>query len=326
MQILVTGGAGYIGSRLVPYLLSKGYTVRVLDRLLYGGEALVPLTAMSGFDLRVGDVRDRATLAHAMQGVDAVVHLAAIVGEPACNINPAFAWSINHGAIATVSQAAQDAGVGRLLFISTCSNYGVSAPNVEVNEDAPLNPISDYARAKVAAERELLGVNGIPTVSVLRLGTICGLSARMRFDLLVNEMAREAGLDRPIEIFAPSAWRPFVHIDDAVEAMTHVLNCHSALVNRRVFNVVGENHQKTSLVAIARAFRPDLKVTFVDKKPDLRDYRVSGKRIATELGFQPSRSVADAFQEVAKAVSDGVLRDPDWAGHSATPIKAFSGT
>jgi len=323
MKILVTGGAGYVGSRVVPHLLSQGHRVRVLDRLLYGAEAMLPLTAMPGFELQFGDVREQDSMRRALQGMEGVIHLAGIVGEAACNVNTEFSWSINHGAVANLLESASEAGIGRLVFVSTCSNYGVAEPNSAVDEDAPLNPISDYARAKVLAEGEVLRVNGIPTVTVLRLGTICGLSARMRFDLLVNEMAREAVLGRPIDIFAPEAWRPFLHIDDAAEAMGHVLQADPALVTRRVFNVVGENHQKTSLLAIAREVLPGLQASIVQRKPDLRDYRVSGKRFVSTLGFRPSRAVADAFREVAKAVKCGYFRDPDWAGHSAVPIDGF---
>ncbi|MBW0005241.1 MAG: SDR family oxidoreductase [Hyphomicrobiales bacterium] len=324
MKILITGGAGYVGSRVVSHLLSQGHQVRVLDRLLYGGEALLPLTAMPIFELQVGDVRNRDAMLQAMQGTDAVIHLAGIVGEPACNVDKEFSWSINHGAVANLLEVASEVGVGRLIFVSTCSNYGVAEPNAAVDEDAPLNPISDYARAKVLAEGDVLRVNAIPTVTVLRLGTICGLSARMRFDLLVNEMAREAVLGRPVDIFAPEAWRPYLHIDDAAAVMGHVLKADPALVTRRVFNVVGENHQKTSLLAIAREVLPEIQASIVQRKPDLRDYRVSGDRIVKTLGFRPSRTVADAFREVAAAVKAGFFRDPDWAGYSAIPIGGFS--
>ena len=323
MEILVTGGAGYVGSRVVAHLLSQGHRVRVLDRLLYGAEAMLPLTAMPSFELQIGDVRDRDSMLRAIRGMEAVIHLAGIVGEAACNVDTQFSWSINHGAVANILEAASEAGISRLIFVSTCSNYGVAEPNAAVDEDAPLNPISDYARAKVLAEGEVLRANGIPTVTVLRLGTICGLSGRMRFDLLVNEMAREAVLGRPIDIFAPEAWRPFLHIDDGAAVMGHVLQSDPALVTRRVFNVVGENHQKTSLLNIARGVLPDLQASIVKRKPDLRDYRVSGDRIVNTLGFRPSRTVADAFREVAAAVKNGYFRDPDWAGHSAVPINGF---
>ena len=259
-----------MGSRVVAHLVAQGHKVRVLDRLFYGGEALMTLTALAAAELRVGDIRDRRALLNAMAGVDAVVHMAGIVGEAACNVAPAMSWSINHDSIDGVLDAVKEAGVGRLVFISTCSNYGVAEPNAAVDEDAPLNPLSDYARAKVDAERKVLAVD-VPsnTVTVLRLGTICGLSARMRFDLLANELARDAILERPMEIYAPAAWRPFLHIDDAGPAIDRVLSASSSLIHRRVFNIVGENHQKYGLIEMARRLNPSVKMTIVDRKPDL---------------------------------------------------------
>ncbi len=323
MRVLVTGGAGYLGSGVTAHLLSEGHSVRVFDRGLYGSEALLALRAWSGLESIHGDVRDAAALTAAMEGMDAVVHLAAIVGEPACNVDRPFAWSINHDAVSTVLASAHAAGIRHVVALSTCSNYGVADPNSEVDEDGALNPIADYAQAKVAAERIVLDDAGIPVVTVLRLGTLCGVSARMRFDLLVNEMAREAALGRQIEIFAPAAWRPYLHLDDAADAILRVLQADSAKVDRRVFNVVGENQQKSDLVAIARSLYPDVDVAVVDKKPDLRDYRVSGARFCAALGFTPRHSVTDAFREVAAAVQGGVFRDPDWAGHSTIPLDGF---
>lgn len=325
MRIFVTGGAGYLGSRVAAHLLSEGHSVRVFDRSLYGAEALLPLAAWPAFESICGDVRDAAALTSSMQGMDAVVHLAAIVGEPACNVDRPFAWSINHDAVSTVLESAQSAGVRHVIAVSTCSNYGVADPNSEVDEDAPLNPIADYAQAKVAAERLVLAEARVPVATVLRLGTLCGVSSRMRFDLLVNEMAREAALGRQIDIFAPDAWRPYLHLADAAAAILLALQADPDKVDRRVFNVVGENQQKSGLVTIARSLYPKVNVAVVDKKPDLRDYRVSGARIRATLGFHPQHSVTDAFREVATAVHEGVFRDPDWAGHSTIPLDGFPG-
>ncbi|MGH7066849.1 MAG: NAD-dependent epimerase/dehydratase family protein, partial [Acetobacteraceae bacterium] len=310
----MTGGAGYLGSRVVAHLLARGERVRVLDRLFYGGEPMIALGAFPGLTLEIGDVRDRAAVEQAMRGVDAVLHLAGIVGEAACDVDKRVSWSINHDAIPGVLRAAQEAGVKQFVLVSTCSNYGVAEANCEVDETAPLNPLSDYARAKVAAEEATLGANGIPSAGVLRLGTICGVSARMRFDLLVNEMARDATLGREIKIYAPAAWRPFLHIDDAAEAMGQVLAADPSAVDRQVFNVVGENHQKTSLVEIARRICPGMRTAILDRQPDLRDYRVSGARFVRTFGFRPARTVELAFHGVSEAVRQGRFRDPDWRG------------
>jgi len=326
MFVLVTGGAGYVGSRVVAHLLDQGHRVRVFDNFLYGGEPVIALSAFSNVERQVGDVRNDVALRTAMGGVDAVIHLAGIVGEEACNVSPRFSWSVNHDAIPTLVHTVEDSGVSRLVLVSTCSNYGVAGTNLEVDEDAPLKPLSAYARAKVAAEQLALAAKRVPTVSVLRLGTVCGVSPRMRFDLLVNAIARDAVLDREIEIYAPKAWRPFLHIDDAAEALRQVLTADASAVHRCVFNVVGENHQKAGLLEIARRLFPNLRAKVVDRDPDVRDYRVSGERFVKALGLRPSRTVADAFREVADAVRNGCFRDPDWKGHSAVPLTRFPPT
>lgn len=318
--VLVTGGAGYLGSRVTAHLLQAGYAVTVFDKLVYGGEALLPFHRHETFSFIRGDIRDAAAIAAAVKVVDAVVHFAAIVGEPACAVDTEQSWSINVDGSKTLLAAAHAAGTARLIFISTCSNYGVAKPGEMATEDSPLNPLSDYARAKVECERWLLVETPPPAVTVLRFGTICGLSARMRFDLLVSEMAKKCARGERIDIFAPEAWRPFLHIADAGRAIEHILRSSSNRTARRVFNVVGENYQKRALVELARRHFPGVEIVVTDKNPDLRDYRVEGARITRELGFNPQYSVEDAFCETAQAVSDGVFRNPDWPGHSAIPL------
>jgi nucleoside-diphosphate-sugar epimerase len=325
VKILVTGGAGYVGSGLVPHLLASGHQVTVFDNFLYGGEWMSALAPFTGFKAVQGDVRESGALERAVEGHDTVVHLAGIVGEPACNASPAFTHAVNRDGPRVAWQATTRAGAQRFIFLSTCSNYGVSAPNVEVDEEAPLNPLSDYAQAKVEMEQLMLGSSGGCEVAVLRLGTICGLAARMRFDLLVSEMARDAALGRRIEIYTPQAWRPFLHVADAAEAIETVIRAPAAMVDRQVYNVVGENIQKTGLIEIARRWNPDADIVFVDRQPDLRDYRVSGAKIGKRLGVRPTRTIEYAFREVAEAVRSGWFRDPNWGGHAAVPLDGFAG-
>ena len=322
MKILVTGGAGYVGSRVTTHLLQGGHAVTVFDKLVYGGEALLPLHRHKRFTLVRGDVRDREVVAAALAGVDAVVHFAGVVGEQACASDPAQSWSINVDGTTTVLAASQEAKTPRLIFISTCSNYGVAKPGELATEDSPLNPLSNYARAKVECEKLMLTAPQPPVCTVLRLGTVCGLSGRMRFDLLVSEMARQCARGEKVDIFSPDAWRPFLHVLDAARAIECVLKSSSNQLVRRVFNVVGENYQKRGLVDLARRHFPQIEIQVTDKKPDLRDYRVDGSRIAQELGFRPLLGVQDAFVETAQAVAEGVFRDPDWPGHSAVPLVA----
>jgi nucleoside-diphosphate-sugar epimerase len=248
------------------------------------------------------------------------VHFAGVVGEPACAIDSEQSWSINVDGTKTVLSAASAAKTGRFVFISTCSNYGVAKPGELATEDYALNPLSDYARAKVQCERLILADPPPPASTVLRFGTICGLSGRMRFDLLVSEMAKKCARGERIDIFSPDAWRPFLHVADAARAIDLILKSSSNQTARRVFNVVGENYQKRALVELAQRHFPEVEIVVTDKNPDLRDYRVDGSRITRELSFKPLNTVEDAFCETAKAVRDGVFRNPDWPGHSAIPL------
>lgn len=316
MRVLITGGAGYIGSCLVPHLLTRGFTVTVFDKLLFGAEPLLPNRLHPSFRLVKGDVRDGSALRAAMAEVDAVVHLAAIVGEDACAIDEAASWSINYGGTEAVIAAARAKNVERLIFISTCSNYGVSAANSLASEDSTLNPLTHYARSKVEAERCVLGTNAPPTRCVLRLGTICGIAPRMRFDLLISDAARAAATGRPIEIFAPDAWRPFLHVRDAARVIELCLEASARDIDGLVFNVVGENVQKRQIADMASRHFPLAAVVVTDRKPDLRDYRVDATRIASRLGYRPERSVEDAFTETAEAVLSGMFRDPMWPGYA----------
>jgi nucleoside-diphosphate-sugar epimerase len=322
VKIFLTGGAGYVGSRLAAHLLGAGHDLTVFDALVYGGQALLPFIGKRLFRLVKGDVRDRDALGDAMRSHDAVVHLAAFVGEPACSLDPALTVAVNRDGALAALELAESLGVGRFVFFSTCSNYGVSDPQSLADEDAALNPLSLYASTKVDVERAALERRGTCATTVLRLGTICGLSARMRFDLLVSEMARAAALHLPIEVYKPEAWRPYLHIADAGRIVETVLTADRTAVGGRVFNVVGDNYQKIGLVALVRENFPDADIRVTDGKPDNRDYRVSAARVERELGFKPEHTVREAFLETAYAVRDGVFVDPMWEGHSAIPLGA----
>jgi nucleoside-diphosphate-sugar epimerase len=319
MKVVVTGGAGYVGSVVTGHLLTSGVDVTVLDRLVYGGEALLAFYGHPRFQLLTGDVRQQEKLSEAMAGADAVVHLAAIVGDEACAIDTEEAWAVNYGGTELVLATARECQVKRVVFVSTCSNYGISAPGEIADENFPLRPISQYARSKVAAEQIVVAADGLCS-TVLRFGTICGLSPRMRFDLLVSEMARSAALRDPIHIFAPEAWRPFLHIRDAARAILHCIESSDELVHGRIFNVVSDNYTKKQLIDLVLKHYPDTNVAVTDKHPDLRDYRATSDRILRELGFSTRFTVEDALLETAAAVLAGVFRDPRWAGHSAVPL------
>jgi len=280
----------------------------------------LPFVGNRSFRLVKGDVRNRAALEAVVRESDVVVHLAAIVGEPACDLDTVAAKEVNQDAAMAALDIAEALGVRRFLFFSTCSNYGVSDPSLLADEDSELRPLSLYAHTKVEVERYILEHPRRICATVLRLGTICGLSGRMRFDLLVSEMARAAALGESIEIYKPEAWRPFLHVADVGRIVEHVLSCSEDRVARRVFNVVADNYQKRSLIDLVRKYYPRAPITITETRPDNRDYRVSSARVERELGFSTRHTVEEAFVETAQAVSDGVFVDPYWPGHSAIPL------
>lgn len=311
-KILVTGGAGYIGSVLTANLLSKGFKVRIFDRFMFGGESLLSSISNKNLEILEGDVRDRDRLKIAVSGVDSIIHLAALVGEPACRENPKVTKEINHKATEGLASLAKENGIDRFIFVSTCSNYGISKANEKATEESELNPLSLYAETKIEAEKFILGLtsaNFHPTV--LRLATIFGLSPRMRFNLMVNEVAREAAMNGKFSVYNKNAWRPFLHVQDASNAFLTVLQSSSNQISGEIFNVVGENIQKAYLIELAKKLNPQLKIEVRENgKDDKRDYRVSARKIMDKLGWKPRITVKDGFWEIFNAVRNNLFLNP----------------
>jgi len=320
MKILVTGGAGYIGSTLVPMLLAEGHSVRVLDTLLHDGSPLLPNWSHPGFEFVRADIRDAASRKVAVAGMDSVVHLAAIVGDPACSRQPQLARAVNLESSLALIEDSQRAGIGRFVFASTCSNYGKMKDVAYVDETSELSPVSLYAETKVAVEQALLqsaGRNGwCPTP--LRFATIFGVSSRMRFDLTVNEFTMEMITKKHLKVFGEQFWRPYVHVRDAARGIRLVLNSETSKVCGTVFNVgaTDQNFQKQQLVEMIQPYAPDAVVEYVRKAEDPRDYRVSFSRISDQLRYKITRTVAQGIEEVAKLVTSNVINgfdDPRYA-------------
>jgi nucleoside-diphosphate-sugar epimerase len=314
-RILVTGGAGYVGSVVVEELLDRGHPVRVLDSLAHGSvPSLLTAWGKPRFEFVRGDVRDPSARRRALEGVEGVLHLAAIVGDPACSREPELAREVNHEGTRSLLDDAEAAGVERVVFASTCSNYGKMADsNVFANEDFELRPVSLYAETKVAAELDVLArsANGLPTCC-LRLATVYGPSPRMRFDLTVNEFTREVALDRDLVVFGEQFWRPYVHVRDAARAACLALESPVEAISGEVFNVgdTSENYRKLDIVELLRERVPTANVSFVHKDEDPRDYRVSFDKVREHLGFETERTVADGIDEVMSLVRSGLLGDP----------------
>jgi nucleoside-diphosphate-sugar epimerase len=312
MNVLVIGGAGYVGSPLVYRLWRDGHNVTVLDLLMFGGESLLPLAGADRFDLVAGDLRSEAVLDEVVPGHDAVVLLGAIVGEPASNRDPELTLSTNLHGSSTVLEAARRHGVERFVFTSTCSNYGISDADGPIAETAPLMPISPYSETKVAAEKLILDAadDGFHT-TVLRLSTAFGLSPRMRFDLLVSDFTAAAVNDGKIVIYGEQFWRPFVHVQDIASAIALVLDTDPAVVSGEVFNVGANanNIQKQGLGEAVQRIVPGTELEFVTRNEDPRSYRVDFSKIEGSLGYSAAWSIDDGIRELATALEQGVFKD-----------------
>lgn len=314
-KVLVTGAAGYIGSVVVRQLLNKGYKVRGVDALFFGGDSLIGIYNMPGFEFRKYDLRDTSGYECILDGISDVIHLAAIVGDPACSKQPELATEINWIASKNLFDACRNSSVRRFVFASTCSNYGKMGENTTLNENSELRPVSLYAELKVKFEKYLLGSEPVEgfAPTALRFATVYGLSPRMRFDLTINEFIREVALGRELQIFGEQFWRPYCHVEDLAAACIKVIESPPEKTSRNVFGVgdTSENYTKEMIAGEILKFIPDAKIRFIKKEEDPRDYRVDFSKIKEDLGFNITRTVPEGLREVYKIIKDKIISDPD---------------
>jgi nucleoside-diphosphate-sugar epimerase len=314
LRATVTGGAGYVGALVVDELLAAGHDVRVLDVLLHGQEDIAAELESRGVEVVRGDVRDEDARRRALEGADGVIHLAAIVGDPACAKDPEVSNEVNVEGSRAVVEDARRLGVGRLVFASTCSNYGrMEDPMVPVDETGELAPVSLYAEQKVGIETALLnGQSGDLTTTCLRFATVYGVGRRMRFDLTVNEFTRDLWADRKLDVFGELFWRPYIHVADAARAVALVLASPEEKVAGEVFNAghSDENYRKLDLVEVITGKLGRGEVDYVHRDEDPRDYKVSFEKIKDVLGFEPQMRVPDGVEEIVGALEEKRFGDP----------------
>jgi nucleoside-diphosphate-sugar epimerase len=311
-RVLVTGGAGYVGSSVARELLSRGHEVVVADALLFGGEALIDLLSHPAFtfsktDLTVPDQLRELCDRHRF---DSVVHLASIVGDPACKAQPELATRTIWDASRMLFEECEKRGVERFIFASTCSNYGKMETDAFLTEEAPLRPVSLYAELKVKFEQYLLERSTPVAYTILRFATVYGLSLRPRFDLTINEFARDALVHGELEIYGPQFWRPYCHVRDIAAAVCLVLETDRSRVAGKTFNV-GSNDENYQKRMIAEEVAKQIPVTlkYVEKDEDPRDYRVNFDKIK-EIGFAAKTRLPDGIREIAAAIGQGLISDP----------------
>lgn len=311
-KVLVIGGAGYIGTSVVSKFLEEGHQVTVYDSLLFGEDSLADFKSNPKFSLIKGDIRNISEMNRAIDGRDAVILVAAVVGEPACNKNPKDTVETNIFAAISIASMCKYYNIERFVFASTDSVYGIKEGLID--ENASRDPISLYAKSKVIVEDELMNMmdeNFKPII--LRKSTVYGLSRRMRFDLILNILAKNAAISNKIKIFGGKQWRPMVHVNDVAKAYLLAVEAPYEKVAGEIFNVgdTSQNYQIGKIGELVRKVVPDVEIEVIPQNPDLRDYHVNCDKIKKQLGFRVEYTCEQGIKEVYDAIKAGKFRNID---------------
>lgn len=312
--MLLVGGSGYIGTAITSHLLEAGYRVRVLDRLIYDNQTCVPVFLRHpNFEFRYGDIADRDCLKTALENVTDVVFLAGLVGDPITKKFPAESEYINETGYERAFETLNTVDPDRVVFVSTCSNYGLIPEGDLADEHYELAPLSAYAIAKVKAELALLGLKGKVGYSptILRFATAFGLSPRMRFDLTINQFTREMFLGNELVVYDADTWRPYCHVNDFARVIDCVLSADKSKTAFQVFNAGGDenNFTKRMVVNAVLEHLPDAPVRFQEHGSDPRNYRVDFSKIRNILDFSPKFDVDAGIREIVSSLEARLFRD-----------------
>ena len=310
--ILVTGGAGYIGTVLVDRLLKSGYKVIVLDNLMFGVDPLKKFLQNPNPNLAIiiGDIQHEDDVNRALDDVDSVIHLAAIVGDPACAADTDLAVNVNFNATVKLADMCKKRKIRKFVFASTCSVYGIGKEEV-LTEDSEVNPVSLYAETRLYGERGILSLadrNFSPVL--LRLGTMFGLSPRMRFDIIVNYLTQKALIDKKISIFGGDQWRPLLHVTDAAKAFQLAMESPVEKTDRQIFNVGISNLKIKDIGKVVQNCLPETKMEIVKTIGDKRSYHVTFEKIERILDFKAEIGLESGIREISSSIRKGVIKDP----------------
>jgi nucleoside-diphosphate-sugar epimerase len=312
-KILVIGGGGYLGAVLVERLCKEGYFIRIVDSFIYGKKAVEKYYGNTNIEIIEGDIRNIETVNSSMIDIDCVIHLAAVVGDPASKVRPEQTVETNYLAAQMIAAASRLNGIHKFIYASTCSVYGVGKDILD--EEASLNPISLYARTKISSEESIINLADHTFKPVImRMSTLYGYSARMRFDLVVNTMTMSAFTENRINVFGGNQWRPLLSLSDAAEAYLKVINSSTG---PRIYNV-GSEKQNYRITEVAELVKQgikevsgkDIPINIEGESIDVRDYRVSFRRIQDELGFNVEYTIPMAAKEIWQKLESKEIKDP----------------
>ncbi len=325
-KIFITGGCGYIGGILIRKLLADGFKVACFDLLIYGDSSVKSLSNNKDFELIKGDIRDKEKLQEAIKGSDAIVHLAAIVGDKPCDAAINASYDINFNGTKILAEIAKKQKIGKFIFASTCSNYGISNPNEFAKETSSLNPVSLYAESKIDCEEFLRNFSSEKfKVVSLRFGTAYGMSYRTRFDLTVNSFAYEAFKTNKISVFAHDTWRPYIHVQDICNIIIEFLKMEKLKENSYTFNAgyTDENYTKKQVVEKLIKILPDLKVEYISLSNDKRNYKVDFTKIENFLKNKRTKDVNYGFKEILNALKAKNINDKDFYNNNLEALVKF---
>ena len=314
--IVLLGGAGYIGPVIADHLLDQGYKIVIYDNLVYKHyQSTSALFLNENFSFVFGDLSDTAKVAETCSGAEAVVILGGLVGDPITKRYPEQSALVNDKAIFDTIDCLDGANVSRVVFVSTCSNYGLMPEGQIAHEDSELNPLSLYAKSKVNAEKHLLGKKGDVSYSatILRFATAFGLAPRMRFDLTVNEFTRDVFLQKDLLVYDADTWRPYCHVKDFARLIATTLSADADLVNFEIFNAGGDvnNRTKRNLIDDIGQYLPIDRVSYKEGGVDPRNYRVDFTKVRDTLGFEPQFDIYYGIREIIAAMQSNVFAGVD---------------
>jgi len=308
-KVLVTGGAGYVGSVLIPKLIRKGYEVTVVDLYIYGEDVLSEVQGNPLLTEVKGDIRDRNLMDRELKGVDAVIHLACISNDPSYELNPDLGKFINYDAFIQLVELSKKHKIKRFIYASSSSVYGIKKEK-NVTEELPLEPLTDYSKYKALCEDVLMkSASDDFNVCVLRPATVCGYSPRLRLDLTVNILTNHAINKGEITVFGGDQLRPNIHIEDITDLYVKMLEYPAEKIHKKIFNAGYENYKVSEIAEMVKKVIGDIPVSIVPTD-DNRSYHISSEKIRRELGFSPSYTVEGAVGDLKKAFDDGKIKDP----------------
>jgi len=309
-QVLVTGGAGYVGAVLVPKLLGKGYRVKVLDLYIYGEHVLDAVKDHPNLEQIKGDIRNGALLERVIPGCEAVIHLACVSNDPSFELDPQLGKSINYDAFVSLVEVAKRCQVKRFIYASTSSVYGIKKEE-NVTEDLPLQPLTDYSKYKALGEEVLLREREPGFVTfILRSATVCGYSPRLRLDLTVNILTNQAVSNKKITVFGGQQMRPNIHIEDVTDLYVKTLEWPDEAIDGKVFNAGYENQKVIEIAEMVRSVVGEDVEIITAPTDDNRSYHICSEKIKRELGFVPKHTIEDAVRDLVAAFRAGKIPNP----------------